>query len=360
MHDTAYAIGRKFFEYYGRPGQIVIELGSCAVNGTLRDFCPVAAVYLGVDIAPGPGVDVHVTLGEPLPFRSEFADLVVTSSAFEHDPFFWETFLELARILKPGGVLYINAPANGAFHRYPVDCWRFYPDCGVALERYARKKGIALTLLESFIADRMSDIWDDFVAVFRKQDESNSASIRYLSDCFSCTNIHRMGEGEILRASELTEDMKRANALSAEVADLRNRLLNRETKSGVPIALPIVFMHIPKTGGSYVNEVIAQSLGRNATITHFESFPEFRLDEALSQDKAFLSGHCTLGDMQAAAVEEFVRSCGRLGVAQIEMRERHGGISRWGYPEYPKHTPKRTKCNAMPGDTPLASYCINH
>ena len=30
-------------------------------------------------------------------------------------------------------LFYLNAPSNGEFHRYPVDCWRFYPDAGGAL-----------------------------------------------------------------------------------------------------------------------------------------------------------------------------------------------------------------------------------
>jgi len=43
-------------------------------------------------------------------------------ATFEHDVMFWESFLELVRVLRPGGLLYLNAPSNTAFHRYPLDC----------------------------------------------------------------------------------------------------------------------------------------------------------------------------------------------------------------------------------------------
>ena len=31
-------------------------------------------------------------------------------------------------MLRPAGLFYLNAPSNGDFHRYPVDCWRIMPD----------------------------------------------------------------------------------------------------------------------------------------------------------------------------------------------------------------------------------------
>lgn len=39
MHDTAYEIGRKFFEIYWSDGfRRILDVGSRDVNGTLRDF----------------------------------------------------------------------------------------------------------------------------------------------------------------------------------------------------------------------------------------------------------------------------------------------------------------------------------
>ena len=151
MHDTAYEHGRWFFElYWSESFQTVVELGSQDVNGSLRDQCPTEALYIGVDVMPAKGVDLVVGPGDALPVASESVDVVVTSSALEHDICFWDTFLELVRILRPGGLLYINAPSNGPFHRCSLDCWRFYPDAGVALARWATRHHMSIELAEIF------------------------------------------------------------------------------------------------------------------------------------------------------------------------------------------------------------------
>ena len=52
---------------------------------------------------------------------------------------FLGSFLELLRVLKQDGILYINAPSNGDFHRGShVDVYRFYPDAGKALEKWGK------------------------------------------------------------------------------------------------------------------------------------------------------------------------------------------------------------------------------
>lgn len=40
-------------------------------------------------------------------------------------------------VTNPNGRLCLIAPSSGPEHRYPVDCWRFYPDGLRALARYA-------------------------------------------------------------------------------------------------------------------------------------------------------------------------------------------------------------------------------
>lgn len=81
---------------------------------------------------------------------------------------FWILFLEILRITKPTGLIYINVPSNGPFHRYPVDCWRFYPDSGNALVTWAKRNQLNPMLLESYTDHQDLDYWNDFVAVFLK------------------------------------------------------------------------------------------------------------------------------------------------------------------------------------------------
>ena len=203
MHDTAGAIGAAFLRQNSRSGHMIVELGAGDFNGTLRGHAAPGCGYIGTDITIGRGVDVVVS--QDLPFRDQFADLVLASSVFEHDRFFWLTFLEMARILKPGGLIYINAPSNGGYHRYPIDSWRFYPDAGKALEQWGRRSNVPITLVESFIANRRADIWNDFVAIF--QMDPVIAAPTFLSDQFACNNVWKIGKSEPLGRRGMSEDM---------------------------------------------------------------------------------------------------------------------------------------------------------
>src|SRR5271165_5467457 len=199
MHDSAHKIAGKFFELYWKPeNKLIVELGACSVNGSLRDHQPAGSKFVGLDIEPGPSVDIVIDNSLNLPFADAEADCVITSSTFEHDKFFWQTFLELCRITKPGGFIYLNSPSNGDFHRYPADYWRFYPDAGCGLAEWAAKSGLEVTLIESFVASRMGDQWNDFVAVFQRGEAEPRREERFLCNHFACQNIHRFDTAEIL------------------------------------------------------------------------------------------------------------------------------------------------------------------
>src|SRR5262245_50561319 len=112
MHTTAMENGRRFFSTYLREGAVtVVDIGSQDVNGSLRTVCPGHAKYVGVDFAAGQGVDIVIQDPYKLPFDAASVDVVVSSSCFEHSEFFWVLFLELLRVLKPAGLLYLNAPS---------------------------------------------------------------------------------------------------------------------------------------------------------------------------------------------------------------------------------------------------------
>ncbi len=173
MHPTAMRNCRHFFECYGgylpRPGRLV-EVGSQDVNGSLRELCPADMEYVGVDFAAGKGVDLVLSDPYKLPFENETVDAVLCSSVLEHSQMFWVTFLEMLRILKPSGLIYILVPSNGDVHRYPVDCWRFYPDSGQALVAWAKRNGMNPALLESYTSLQVDHQWNDYVSVFVKDE----------------------------------------------------------------------------------------------------------------------------------------------------------------------------------------------
>jgi len=229
MHFSAYEHGRLFFELYWRPEfSEIVDLGAMNVNGTLRDHCPAGARYIGLDMEAGPGVDIVVTPGQPVPIADSSVDVAVTNSAFEHDVCFWETFLDLIRILRPGGLLYVNAPSNYAFHRYPVDCWRFYPDAGHALQVWAARRGIAVELLESFVAKPAGDGWADFIAVFRKPSDRPFERKGRIADHTEAMNIHDIrlaGPGQIEAENPATWDMLETSAVKGELDAAKSEIL---------------------------------------------------------------------------------------------------------------------------------------
>lgn len=229
MHQSALRFGKLFFDVYcdQLTGVTVVDIGSQDVNGSLKQVMPTSCRYVGVDFVPGKGVDLVLEDPYQLPLEDESADVIVSSSCFEHSEMFWLTFLEVSRVLKPGGLLYINVPSNGMFHRYPVDCWRFYPDSGEALCAWARRNGQPMVLLESFIGKHFSpaERWNDFVAVFVKGDEFVG---RYPSRMTDRTdeyyNAHRHGQTDIGSEQLYPEDQRAAFELEAQVDELSRQL----------------------------------------------------------------------------------------------------------------------------------------
>jgi O-antigen biosynthesis protein len=228
MHDTAFEIGQNFFETYlaGRCPRI-LDVGSQDVNGTLRDCAPPGSQYIGVDIAAGAGVDVVLDNPYSFPFQDNHFDATIASSCFEHDQMFWLTFLEMVRVTKPAGYIYLNAPSNGFYHSHPLDNWRFYPDAGLALVAWAAHEGKNVTLIESFIARRKAEIWNDCVMVFGKGAvEPRTLPKQRLADVVpSPFNIRSYNTPEVANLNVNSEDML---LLSQEKQKLVAAMVKRE------------------------------------------------------------------------------------------------------------------------------------
>ena len=177
MHDTAIKLGKFFAETYGKNDFIVVDLGGMNINGSLRPFFEnLNMKYISVDLDKDQSVDITVKPYEKLPFETGSVDIVVSTSCFEHDPCFWITFKELCRIVKLGGYIYINAPSNGLYHKYPGDNWRFYSDAGQALSFWASKQIngeeiFPVKVLETFHVLPIDDIWIDFICIFERVNE---------------------------------------------------------------------------------------------------------------------------------------------------------------------------------------------
>lgn len=220
MHPTAKQNCKSFYEAYhdamleNNANYNIIEIGSQNVNGSLRDIFPPGIEYTGVDFVDGKGVDVKLDDPYKLPFEDNSADMIISSSVFEHSEMFWLLHMEIMRVLKPHGLFYLNVPSNGDVHRWPVDCWRFYADSGKALVTWSKYNGINAALLESYISAQNKDIWNDFVAVFVKDESfANTYPTRILDTKTDIWNGYKHGSADYIKPATLSEDQKKLEVI---------------------------------------------------------------------------------------------------------------------------------------------------
>jgi len=149
----------------------ILDLGSMEIGGSYRSiFDEEKWEYTGMDLMPGKNVDI--VLSDPynwLEIKSNSVDVFISGQTFEHIEYFWRTMSEITRVLKPGALCCLIAPSGGPEHRYPVDCWRFYPDGFKALARYAGLEVLEVgTQWESKGYSDGSDGWADTMLVAGK------------------------------------------------------------------------------------------------------------------------------------------------------------------------------------------------
>jgi SAM-dependent methyltransferase len=224
MHSSAYDIGKQFLERYCSAENCrVLDVGSYDVNGSLRQCIGQNIDYVGADLESGPGVDVVIDTPDVLPFENGAFDAVISTSTYEHAAEFWMLLLECARVTRPGGHIYINAPSNGVFHQFPFDYWRFYPDAGIAFVEWIRKNGHPISLIESGIAPQMPDQWNDFVAVLQKSD-CPQWQAGFITDADGFRNVRQHDKPGLLRHLAATEDQLQRAALERDLTSARAEL----------------------------------------------------------------------------------------------------------------------------------------
>jgi SAM-dependent methyltransferase len=146
MHRSSYDKMLAFRDAYlghwvGTP-LTILDVGSAAVSDDGASYRSLFSSpgwrYIGLDVQPGPNVDMVVDdpyRWSDLPDAS--IDVVISGQAFEHIEWPWLTIREIARVMRRNGIAAITAPSAGPVHRFPRDCWRFYPDGMPALAAYA-------------------------------------------------------------------------------------------------------------------------------------------------------------------------------------------------------------------------------
>ena len=113
-------------------GKRVLEVGSLDVNGSVRPLIQALgpAEYVGLDIRPGPGVDV---IGDAADLDRQFGpdafDVVISTELLEHAREWKKIIHNFKYVVRPGGVLLVSTRSYGVdFHRQPFDFWRYEKD----------------------------------------------------------------------------------------------------------------------------------------------------------------------------------------------------------------------------------------
>lgn len=120
-------------EIGNKPGKRILEIGSREVTGKSKardDFSQ--ATYVGFDYYPGKNVDV---VGDAHKVSTYFKgeekfDIIYSSACFEHFAMPWIVAAEIAKLLKLGGIVFIETHFSYSSHERP---WHFFQFSDMAL-----------------------------------------------------------------------------------------------------------------------------------------------------------------------------------------------------------------------------------
>jgi len=121
------------YEIGNKPGLRILEIGSREVTGkssARKNFSN--ASYIGFDLYPGNNVDI---VGDAHKLSSYFAgeakfDIIYSSSCFEHFAMPWVVAIEISKLLKVGGIVFVETHFSFASHERP---WHFFQFSDMAL-----------------------------------------------------------------------------------------------------------------------------------------------------------------------------------------------------------------------------------
>lgn len=130
MHNNSKLLFEKYVLPVLEPGMKVLEIGP---NGFPSSFQLIAkdvsvACWDTLDIFENPKLTYQKSPEYDFPIEQDTYDVVLSGSVIEHVKKPWKWIPELARIIKPNGLLVTIGPVSWVYHEDPVDCWRIYPE----------------------------------------------------------------------------------------------------------------------------------------------------------------------------------------------------------------------------------------
>lgn len=128
-----------------------------------KEWAPATATYTMADIGPGLDVDVVADAHDLKPFVDGSFDVLIACSLLEHVERPWLVLQAMARVLRPGGVLFIDTHQTFPLHGYPNDFFRFSTQ---ALAVLAEDAGLEVVAAEHCFPAKITPlvkvpVWND-------------------------------------------------------------------------------------------------------------------------------------------------------------------------------------------------------
>lgn len=107
---------KKFISHFVERDKVVLDLG-CGERKISKDV-------ISVDLIKNKNVDIVANAAE-IPLRENSIDLIVCTAVLEHVEDVEKTITEMRRVLKNGGIIYLEVPFLQNYHAHPHDYRRF-------------------------------------------------------------------------------------------------------------------------------------------------------------------------------------------------------------------------------------------
>lgn len=104
---------------------VIYDIGAKDARAKYFGALPPGATIVCTDIRPGPGVDVVADAQDMPQIPADSADCVFLVSILQHIPSPQKAVDEVFRVLRPGGIFYVNVPFIFFYHCDPEDYNRF-------------------------------------------------------------------------------------------------------------------------------------------------------------------------------------------------------------------------------------------
>ena len=152
-------------EFGNKKGMKVLEIGSRWVTGDYFKPYFSEAEYTGFDFYPGKNVDV---VGDAHKLSTYFSnkekfDVIFSSAVFEHFAMPWIVAVEISKLLKTGGMIYIETHFSFSSHERP---WHFFQFSDMGL-RVLFSSALGFECIEAGMSNpivgRFSSLADDYL-----------------------------------------------------------------------------------------------------------------------------------------------------------------------------------------------------